>query len=310
MTTHLAGQERTCRSAPVTANELRSHTGTRPALAVSIERRRDPDRGGLSGADAAWPQRLRRIVRASLTHWGHPNLIETSELLLTELATNALRHAGGLDVGVRVYLQGDRLVIEVNDGSPVCPELRHAELDDEGGRGLLLVKSMADAWGVSPDGTTTWCSLSLTEGPTTMERAAAPPLVSRETRLLLPADPSALKLARINGRTLLMWLSWHGNQHAAIDVLYVLVNNAFTHALSPGETRQGPEVWLRVTEAHDLIIDVTDLDPEFPNFGQAVAGELGHGLWGAQRLGAAITWFPANGGKTVRATMRPGPVPA
>ncbi|MER6104364.1 ATP-binding protein [Streptomyces sp. NPDC001832] len=142
-----------------------------------------------------------------------------------------------------------------------------------------------------------------------MEPAAAL-LASRETRLLLPADPSALKLARINGRMRLAMLSWHGNQHAAIDVLYVLVNNALEHALSPGETQQGPEVWLRVTEAHDLIIDVTDLDPEFPNFDQAVAGELGHGLWGAKHLGAAITWFPADGGKTVRATMRPERVPA
>ncbi|MFG2631809.1 ATP-binding protein [Streptomyces sp. NPDC048473] len=150
----------------------------------------------------------------------------------------------------------------------------------------------------------------LTEGPTTMEPAAAPPLVLREARLLLPADPSALKVARISGRTMLTMLSWHGNQHAAIDVLYVLVNNALKHAFSPGETPQGPEVWLRVTEAHDLIIDVTDLDPEFPDFDQAVAGELGHGLWGAKHLGAAITWFPADAGKTVRATMRPGRVPA
>ncbi|MFE7243038.1 ATP-binding protein [Streptomyces sp. NPDC057580] len=188
-------------------------------------------------------------------------------------------------------------------------EPRCAGPNDENGHGLLLVEPLAETWGVSPDGTTTWCSLSLTEGPTTMEPAAAL-RVSRETRLLLRADPSALKLARINGRTLLMWLSWRGNQHAAIDVLYVLVNNALTHALSPGETQQGPEVWLRVTEAHDLIIDVTDPDPEFPNFDQAIAGELGHGLWGAQRLGAAITWFPTDGGKTVRATMRPGPVPA
>ncbi|WP_406379774.1 ATP-binding protein [Streptomyces sp. NBC_01618] len=142
-----------------------------------------------------------------------------------------------------------------------------------------------------------------------MEPATAQ-FVSRETRLLLPADPSALKVARIDGRTILTTLRWHGNQHAAIDVLYVLVNNTLKHALSPGETRQGPEVWLRVTKAHDHLIDVTDLDPEFPNFDQAVAGELGHGLWGAKHLGAAITWFPADGGKTVRATMRPGRVPA
>jgi hypothetical protein len=178
------------------------------------------------------------------------------------------------------------------------------------GRGLFLVNSIVDAWGVSPDAVATWCPLSLTEGLTMVEPAAAPSLVSSETRLVLPADPSALRVARINGRTLLMWLGWRGDQHAAIDVLYVLVNNAFKHAFLPGETREGPDVWLRVTEADDLVIDVMDLVPEFADFDQAVAGELGRGLWGAKRLGAVITWFPVAGGKTVRATMRAGRVPA
>ncbi|MFE7330319.1 ATP-binding protein [Streptomyces sp. NPDC057565] len=170
---------------------------------------------------------------------------------------------------------------------------------------------MTDAWDFSPDGTAASCSLSLTEGPITMEPAAAPPLVSREKRLLLPPDPSALKIARIQGRTLLTMLSWPGSQHAAIDVLYILVNNAMKHALTPGEAAQGPDVWLRITAAGELLIDVTDPDPAFPDFDRAVAGELGRGLWGAKRLGASVTYFSANGqGKTVRATMRPGLVPA
>lgn len=181
-TTHLAGPERTCRRAPDTAAELRSLTRARLALEVSIERCPDPDSGGLSAADAAWPKRLRRIVRASLTHWGRPDLVETAELLLTELATNAFRHGCGLDVGVRVSIQSDHLKIEVNDGSPSRPELRHAELDDEGGRGLFLVDCMASAWGVTGHGTTTWCTLPLIEGPT------AP--VLREIPPDLPGDPS------------------------------------------------------------------------------------------------------------------------
>ncbi|MFV5995388.1 ATP-binding protein [Streptomyces sp. NPDC056231] len=101
-----------------------------------------------------------------------------------------------------------------------------------------------------------------------------------------------------------------GEQHTAIAVLYVLVNNAMKHALTPGAAAQGPDVWLRIAVAGELLIDVTDPDPAFPDFDRAVAGELGRGLWGAKRLGAAITWFPADGGKTVRATMRPGLVPA
>ncbi|MFV5994997.1 ATP-binding protein [Streptomyces sp. NPDC056231] len=308
MTTHLAGRERTCRSVPVTADELRSHTGARPALAMSIERRPDPDGGGLSEADAAWPQRLRRIVRASLTHWGRPNLIETAELLLTELATNALRHACGPDVGVRIYLQDDYLVIEVNDGSPLHPVPRCAGPDDETGRGLLLVESLAEAWGVSGDGTTTWCTLPLTKGPSDMQPAAVTAPVLREIPLDLPTDPSAAGLARIQARTLLTVLSWPGNQHLAIDVLHVLIDNAMQHALTPGRNGQQFGACLSITEAHELLIDVTDPTPMFPEFGKAIAGELGRGLWDITRQGAALTWFvsPKFDGKTVRAALRPG----
>ncbi|MFF7142129.1 ATP-binding protein [Streptomyces nodosus] len=165
MTTHLADQERTRCRAPGAADEPRCCGGIGTALEMSIERRPNPDGDALSKADAAWPRRLRRIVRASLIHWGRPSLVETAELLLTELATNALRHARGLDIGIRIYAQGDRLVIEVNDGSPTRPVLRHATATDESGRGLFLVEAMAAEWGVSPDGTTTWCTLPLAEGP-------------------------------------------------------------------------------------------------------------------------------------------------
>jgi hypothetical protein len=55
----------------------------------------------------------------------------------------------------------------------------------------------------SASGSHFWCSLSLTEGLTTMEPAAAPSLVSGEMRLFLPADPSALRVARIRGRMML-----------------------------------------------------------------------------------------------------------
>ncbi|MFC4506551.1 MULTISPECIES: ATP-binding protein [Streptomyces] len=192
MTTHLAGQERTCRSAPDTADELSSRTDARPALVVSIERRPDPDSADLSTADAAWPKRLRRIVRASLRHWRSPDLIETAELLLTELATNALRHGSGLEICVRIFIQDDGLKIQVNDGSPARPVLRHAELNDEGGRGLFLVDSLASAWGVSNDGTTTWCTLPLTKGPTEIQSAAETAPVLREIPLDLPAEYRAL----------------------------------------------------------------------------------------------------------------------
>ncbi|MFI7415346.1 ATP-binding protein [Streptomyces sp. NPDC049627] len=308
MTTHLAGQERTCRSAPVAAHELRSHTGALRALEVSIERRPDPDSAALSAADAAWPRRLRRIARASLSHWGRADLIETVDLLLTELATNALRHGSGLDVGVRISMQDDHLKIEVNDGSSALPELRNAEHDDEGGRGLFLVDALAKDWGVSLDGTTTWCTLPLTKGPEEMQPAAATAPVLREIPMELPGDRSAPGLARIQARTLLTVTAWPGNQHHAIDVLHALVDNAVKHALIPGEVNQRFGACLSITEADELIIDVTDPVPLFPEFDQAVAGESGRGLWEIARKGADLSWFVVGAefdAKTVRAVLRP-----
>jgi len=60
-----------------------------------------------------------------------------------------------------VYLTDMHLLIEVRDGSHELPVPGDAALDDEEGRGLFLVEAIADGWGVSPDGTTTWCSLPL-----------------------------------------------------------------------------------------------------------------------------------------------------
>jgi hypothetical protein len=311
MTTHLAGQGRTCRSAPDPADELRSHTSALRTLEVSIERRPDPESDGLSGADAAWPKRLRRIIHAGLTYWGRPDLIETAQLLLTELATNALRHGKARDIGVRVFFRDDRLVIEVNDGSPALPELRHAEPDDEGGRGLFLVDALAEEWGVSLDGTTTWCTLPLTKGPEEMEPAAVTAPVLREIPMELPGDRSAAGLARIQARTFLTVMAWPGNQHHAVDVLHALVDNAVKHALIPGEVNQRFGACLSITEAHELIIDVTDPVPLFPDFDQAVGGESGRGLWEIARKGADLSWFvPGDNfdAKTVRAVLRPGAV--
>ncbi|WP_415954387.1 ATP-binding protein [Streptomyces sp. KLOTTS4A1] len=259
--------------------------------------------------DALWPQRLRRIARASLISWRLPALVETAELLLTELATNALRHAHAQEIGVRMYVRDGKLVIEVRDGSPLVPVPRSAGADDENGRGLLLVEALADSWGVSPDGTTTWCSLSLVKSPSGVKTdwAAAPLL--REALLDLPATSSAVTVARVSGRTKLTMLDWPGNGHAAIAVLSALVDNAVTYGL-PEAPAQGLSARLGVTEAEELVIDVTDPNPKFPDFTEAVSGTIGRGLWHARQHGAQLSWFvPADAeGKTVRATLRPGRV--
>lgn len=277
---------------------------------MSIERHPAPDGEGLSSADAAWPQRLRRIVRASLTYWGCPGLVETAELLLTELSTNALRHACGLDIGVRMCLEAGHLVIEVYDGSPRRPVARRAGPHDESGRGLLLVDSLAEEWGVSEDGTTTWCTLPLTNGSSPMEPVAVTAPVMRTAPIIISGDGNAGPLARLQARTLLTVLSCPGDHHRATDVLHVLVDNAVQHALTPKKAGQCLEGCLSVTEAHELLIDVTDPDPAFPEFDQAIAGDVGRSLWEIAQHGVILTWFvgAAFDTKTVRAVLRPGPV--
>ncbi|MGW7433314.1 ATP-binding protein [Streptomyces sp. NPDC054861] len=308
MTTHLADQERTRRRAPATAAERGGCEST--AFDISIARRPDRDResGALSEADAALPQQLRRSLRAGLSRWGHPDLVDDAELLLSELVTNALVHTEGPAIGVRVYVQGARLNIEVNDFAPGGCLPRPAGPYAEHGRGLLIVDALAEEWGVSEDRTTVWCTLPLTEGASEMASAAPTEKVVHETALPLPTNSSAGRTARIRARDLLTILAWPGSHNVAVNVLYVLVRNAVEHGLTEESHSRRLEAWLRVTEQHELLIDVQDHVPDFPRFDQAARGELGRGLWGAQRLGAALSWFPGEQGKTVRATLQPGPV--
>ncbi|MFD9792106.1 ATP-binding protein [Streptomyces sp. NPDC059070] len=287
----------------MTPNALAQQQGIQTALEMCIERQQ-PTAEGPSEPDTLWPMRLRRIARASLTHWGRPDLIEHTQLLLTELVTNALRHGRGRDIGIRVFFRDDRCVIEVNDGSSTRPKLRHASPTDEGGRGLLLVDALAESWGVSDDGTTTWCTLPLSKGPAQMQPAAETAPVLRETVMDLPVDLHSPEHARIEARAWLILLSWRGDQTLATDVFHVLVGNVITHALTPNQ--QAVRVRLAITQADELLIDVTDSIPEFRNFDQAIDAQ--RSLWQIARRGAHLSWFAAGpdcSGKVVRAVLRP-----
>ncbi|MGW7433249.1 ATP-binding protein [Streptomyces sp. NPDC054861] len=308
MTTHLADQERTRRRATATAEELTRREGTWTALDISIERRPTPEGDTLSEADATVPQRLRRILRAGLIYWGHPDLVDTAQLLLTELVTNALVHTDGPTVDVRVYAEDTHLKIKVSDGAPYGRLPSPSGPYAEHGRGLIIVDALAKEWGVSEDRATVWCTLPLTEGPSQMEPAAPTAQVLHETALPLSPNASAAGAARVSARTLLTVMAWPGPHDVAVDVLYVLVRNAVEHGLTEQSAGRRLEVWLRINENRELLIDIQDHNPDFPSFDKAVQGELGRGLWGAQRLGAALFWFPGEQGKTVRATLQPGPV--
>ena len=106
----------------------------------------------------------REAVRAQLDVWGLELQAFSTELVVSELVTNAIRYATG-PVGLR--LVRDRvLVCEVTDSSNSQPRLRHARSTDEGGRGLFLVAQVTTRWGsrYGASGKTIWTEQALDDG--------------------------------------------------------------------------------------------------------------------------------------------------
>ncbi|MGW1768006.1 SpoIIE family protein phosphatase [Streptomyces sp. NPDC002073] len=100
--------------------------------------------------------RARELARTKLLEWGLEALADTTELLVSELVTNALRYGEG---EIRLRLLLDRtLVCEVWDAGLVQPRRRRARDTDEGGRGLQLVQLLSTGWGSrrTPRGKTVW----------------------------------------------------------------------------------------------------------------------------------------------------------
>lgn len=116
--------------------------------------------------------RARELARNQLLAWDLDDLVDTAELLVSELVTNALRYGEG---EIRLRLLRDRtLVCEVWDAGLVQPRRRRARDTDEGGRGLQLVGMLSAAWGArrTPRGKTVWFELSLPDGEPAAERTA------------------------------------------------------------------------------------------------------------------------------------------
>ncbi|MFE9022760.1 SpoIIE family protein phosphatase [Streptomyces sp. NPDC007808] len=88
---------------------------------------------------------IRALATRQVEAWGLGELAMTTELIVSELVTNAIRYA---EPPIRVRLLRDsRLTCEVADGSSTAPRLRHARSMDEGGRGLFLVAQLTHRWG-------------------------------------------------------------------------------------------------------------------------------------------------------------------
>lgn len=106
----------------------------------------------------------RTFVRSRLDEMSVPEPpLEDAVLLVSELVTNALLHAG-TDVEIRLDTDEVRVRVEVHDGDSRHPAPRVAEPYGTHGRGLLLVERVANDWGIdrADPGKSVWFELAIT----------------------------------------------------------------------------------------------------------------------------------------------------
>ncbi|WP_433858808.1 SpoIIE family protein phosphatase [Streptomyces kronopolitis] len=115
-------------------------------------------------SDPAAVAPVRSACLEMLESWGLTAIRFTTELILSELLTNAIRY-GAQPIRVRLLLDRS-LICEVSDGTSASPHLRRAATTDEGGRGLFLVAQFAQRWGTryTPGGKVIWTEQSLDGG--------------------------------------------------------------------------------------------------------------------------------------------------
>ncbi|MEE1821666.1 serine/threonine-protein phosphatase [Streptomyces sp. BE20] len=97
------------------------------------------------------PGRARRLVAHTLRRWGLEKLTEATELMVSELVTNAVQHA--TRPITLSLVRTSRLRCEVGDDSPLLPRPRRTGPEDERGRGLQIVARCAERWGATRLGT-------------------------------------------------------------------------------------------------------------------------------------------------------------
>ncbi|WP_330339735.1 ATP-binding protein [Streptomyces sp. NBC_00557] len=120
---------------------------------------------------------LRRAAAKQLSRWGMPVAVDEAEVIVTELATNVVKHVGeGTSATLVLEWRRDRLRLEVHDRSPALPSPRGADCYEECGRGLHLIAGLAIDWGavLTAAGKAVWCEVPLTveAGCRRIERAA------------------------------------------------------------------------------------------------------------------------------------------
>jgi anti-sigma regulatory factor (Ser/Thr protein kinase) len=105
---------------------------------------------------------VRKQVLDQLALWQLDEASFTTELVVSELVTNAIRY-GAPPIRLRLIHDTTTLICEVSDTNSTAPHLRRVKTWDEGGRGLLLVAQLTQRWGSrhTPEGKTIWADLAL-----------------------------------------------------------------------------------------------------------------------------------------------------
>jgi anti-sigma regulatory factor (Ser/Thr protein kinase) len=114
----------------------------------------------LAAADVS-PARARSIVRRMLALWDSDDEVRLTELLTSELVTNAVRHAA-TEIRLRVEFDAKTVRVEVTDTGKAMPVV--TPTPDVGGYGLRIVDQLAARWGVDQipeNGKTVWFEVDL-----------------------------------------------------------------------------------------------------------------------------------------------------
>ncbi len=104
----------------------------------------------------------REFVRGTCTRWELEPVLEPALLVVSELVTNAVLHAGTL-VAMRLRARTDHLLVEVEDEDSRPPVLQHNDRHAVSGRGLILIDALSRRWGSQPCplGKVVWAELAL-----------------------------------------------------------------------------------------------------------------------------------------------------
>ena len=130
----------------------------------------------------------RRFVRETLAAWGQPELAAHACLLVSEILTNAVRHACQ-PIELRLHHRAGELVAEIFDDDAQLPQRMVPGLAEENGRGLMIVDALATDWGarLSGPGKVVWFTLAADGGAVDGAAAGGPPALPQPRRAGEPA---------------------------------------------------------------------------------------------------------------------------